>query len=374
LAIIAIVARQELLLAIIGGAFVLEGLSAVVSARTLVPFFRRALFVERFGSSRGFPHTEFPLPFLATPMHHHYDLLNVDRRRLVYGAWLLGAGLGVLGIATAVGPFTWERYLARLAALALLIAVWQAGPWTKAFFIGLEAPKAGQPGAPRRLLLCHGSPYRIFGIPMYRRIDEAQITDRVLESPAEQLLLWQRLSVFDARSLLGYLCYREGDYHDALRIWDRMPDQNIDVRPDIKALIEEVTHAVAVERSSTRLRPPAPNAHPDDPGSAAWRSPSPSSGMAPSPRLQPMNGPSGRFAEPQPGDENALWQANRWAAANGIMSGGAADRDPGQTYPPVSSTDTTTSEHPADYLSMNGANGANGSAPSVQRASEPEAQ
>ena len=33
---------------------------------------------------------------------------------MVYGAWLLGAGLAVLGVATAVGPFTWERYLGRL--------------------------------------------------------------------------------------------------------------------------------------------------------------------------------------------------------------------------------------------------------------------
>lgn len=377
LAIIAVVARQELLLVVIGGAFVLEGLSAVISARMLVPFFRRSLFVERFGSKRGFPHTEFPLPFLATPMHHHYDLLNVDRKRLVYGAWLLGAGLGVLGIATAVGPFTWERYLARLAALALLIGVWQLGPWTKAFFIGLEAAKDGQKDAQRRLILCHGSPFKLFGVPMYRRIDESQITDRVLESPAEQLLLWQRLSVFDARSLLGYLCYREGDYQDALRIWDRMPDSNIEVRPDIKALIEEVVHAVAVERGSSRLmRRSAPNGHSDDPSSASWRAPAPPAGMAPSPRLQPLNG-SSSYAGPQPGDDSALWQPNRWAAANGIMSGGIVDRDPGQTYPPVPTTNANnsqpgvspmpTSEPPADQLS---ANGANGSTPGAQRADD----
>jgi hypothetical protein len=382
LALIAIIARQELLLIIIGGAFVLEGLSALISARILVKFYRRFLFVERFGSSRGFPHTEFPLPFLSTPMHHHYDLLNVDRKRLVYGAWLLGAGLGVLGIATAVGPFTWERYLARLAALVLLIAVWQAGPWTKAFFVGLEASKRGQNGAPRKLILCHGSPFRLFGIPMYRRIDEAQITDRSLESPSEHLLLWQRLSVFDARALLGYFCYREGDYQDALRIWDRLPDPNIDARPDIKSLIQEATHAVAIERSAARpLRHAAPSVQGDDPGSASWRAPVPPAGMTPSPRLQPMNGSMPH----QPAQDAAavLWQPNRWAAANGIMSTGAADRDPGVTYPPIPTTSAPTTQ-PAMDVSTSSANGAaptsanqdtdtigaNTSTPGVQRPAE----
>lgn len=366
LALIAIVARQELLLIIIGGAFVLEGLSALISARILVKFYRRFLFVERFGASKGFPHTEFPLPFLATPMHHHYDLLNVDRKRLVYGAWLLGAGLGVLGIATAVGPFTWERYLARLAALVLLIAVWQAGPWTKAFFIGLESPKKGQKDAPRKLILCHGSPFRLFGIPMYRRIDESQITDRSLESPSEQLLLWQRLSVFDARALLGYFCYREGDYQDALRIWDRLPDPNIDARPDIKSLIQEATNAVAIERSASRSnRRIAPNSHGDDPGSASWRAPVPPAGMAPSPRLQPMNGSMPH--QPNQDASAALWQPNRWAAANGIMSTGAADRDPARTYPPVPTTSAQTTQ-PASTAADSATNGmapadANGNAP-----------
>ena len=335
LAIIAIVGRQEILLVVIGGAFVLEGLSALISARILVKFYRHFLFVERFSSSRGFPHTEFPLPFLATPMHHHYDLLNIDRKRLVYGAWMLGAGLGVLGIATAVGPFTWERYLARFAALALLIAVWQAGPWTKAFFIGLEPANPIQPGAPRRLILCHGAPFRLFGKPMYRRVDIATITDRSLEDPSERLLLWQRFSVFDARSLLGYLCYREGDYEDALRIWDRLPDANIEVRPDIKELIEAATNIVKPQANASRPLPHMPNgsaplADTDNPGNASWRTPMPPAGMMPAARLQPME----ETANPA-GPEALFWQPTRWAAATGSSAPGASTQDPGKTYPPA---------------------------------------
>lgn len=322
LALIAIVARQELILIIIGGAFVLEGLSAVISARILVKFYRRFLFVERFNASKGFPHTELPLPFLATPLHHHYDLLNVDRRRLVYGAWLLGAGLAILGIASAVGPFTWERYLARLAGLVVLIAVWQAGPWTKTFFIGLERAKTDAPDAPRRLVLCHGAPFRLFGMPLYRQIDKVALTDAALQPPMENLLLWQRFSVFDARALLGYYCYREGQLEDALRIWSRLPDPNITARPDLQKLIAEATHAAALQSTQSaqgnRMGREMYRSYPPDPMNAS------STRMPAPPRLRPSdqtetsyasqssNGVQDSHSDPAP-----FWRASVWAAASG---------------------------------------------------------
>ncbi|HZC05453.1 MAG TPA: hypothetical protein VE338_07405 [Ktedonobacterales bacterium] len=334
LAIIAIVGRQELLLVVIGGAFVLEGLSALISARILVKFYRRFLFVERFGASRGFPHTEFPLPFLATPMHYHYDLLSVDKRRLVYGAWALGAGLGVLGVATAAGPFTWERYLGRLVALVILLLVWQAGPWTKAFFIGLEPVNRAQPTAQRHLTLYHGAPFRLFGVPMYRRIDSSNITAQALTEPSERLMLWQRLSVFDARALLGFFCYREGDFEDAHRIWDRMPDVNIEVRPDIKALIGDVAHRIGVAKSSSPAVGSGDRLASDNPGASAWRAPTPPATYQPTPRLQPLDGGPQAPAAPS-GAEGMFWQASRWAEANGMHASPPTYRDPGQTYPPA---------------------------------------
>jgi hypothetical protein len=346
LALIAIIARQELILIIIGGAFVLEGLSAFISARILVKFYRRFLLVERFNSSRGFPHTELPLPFLATPMHHHYDLLNIDRRRIVYGAWLLGAGLAILGIASVVGPFTWERYLARLAGLVVLIAVWQSGPWTKAFFIGLERANPAEPEAPRRLLLCHGAPYRLFGIPLYRRIDIVSVTNATLIAPLEPMQLWQRLSVFDARALLGYYCYREGGYEDALRIWDRVPDPNLNVRADLRPLITESIHALALraveeEQTAQRAQTPYRTAPP------ALGSPDASSArMTRPPRLEPMEPaeaqPTGRTRDTAP-----LWTPSRWALTSGLAFEGA----------PASAPITT----PMAAITAPPANGANAS-------------
>ena len=247
LALIAIVSRLELLLILIGGAFVLEGISALMQGRILVRIFRQFLFVERFDSAKGFPHTEFPLPFLATPMHHHYELLGWDRRRLVYGAWLLGAGLGVLGIASVMGPFTWERYLARFAGFLLLLLVWQVGPWTHTFFVGLTPTKKGAPDAPRFLALYYGAPFKLFGWPLYARIDVTHATRDAFATTAERLSLWQLMNVFDARSLLGYYAYQADQLEDAIRIWGRIPKTNLRMRPEISQLLTESRHRLALE-------------------------------------------------------------------------------------------------------------------------------
>jgi UDP-N-acetylmuramyl pentapeptide phosphotransferase/UDP-N-acetylglucosamine-1-phosphate transferase len=247
LALVAVISRLEFVLLFIGGVFVLEGVSALVSARILVKFFRRFMLLGRYGARRGFPHTEFPLPFLATPMHHHYDLLGWDRKRLVYGAWALGAGLGLLGVASVIGTFTWERYLARFVALLVIITIWQCGPWTKSFYIGLARPLGAAPDAPERLALFYGFPFKLFGKSLSGRVDITEITEHALTSPGERLSLWQRMSTFDARALLGYYCYRANAYEDALRLWSSIPKKNLEWRPDIAEMLAEVRLAVAMQ-------------------------------------------------------------------------------------------------------------------------------
>jgi UDP-N-acetylmuramyl pentapeptide phosphotransferase/UDP-N-acetylglucosamine-1-phosphate transferase len=264
MALVAVITRLEFVLLIIGGVFVLEGLSALISARILVRFFRKTLVLQRFGSSEGFAHTEFPLPFLATPMHHHYDLLNWDRKRLVYGAWLLGAGMGLLGVASTIGTFTWERYLARLTALIVLFLIWQAGPWTRSFFIGLGRHADAPKDAPRTLALYYGFPFRFFGRPLFGRIDITDVPQEVLETPAERLQLWQRMPVFDARAILGYWCYRAGSFEDAQRIWGRLPKKNLEYRPEIGDMLTEVRHTLALEADAATLGEMPHNGHHDD--------------------------------------------------------------------------------------------------------------
>lgn len=250
IAIIAILSRNETLLLIIGGAFVLEGLSALISARVLTPFFRRNLQVLRFANHKEFvPHTEFPLPFLATPLHHHFDLLGWDRRRLVYGAWALGACFAFLGASSSIVTFSWERYVIRILALILAVAIWSSGSWSKSYFVGVhpaEKPRR------RRLALYYGFPYIIMGIHLYHLVEVIEASEDFIETPAEDIALWQRMSIFDARSMLGLYCYRAGYFPAALAQWTRIPERNRALRPEISRLLAEVDARLAVEKQETQ--------------------------------------------------------------------------------------------------------------------------
>lgn len=238
LAMIALIDRQELLLVLIGGVFVLEGLSAVIQSRLLVKFFRHFLQVERFDT--WFPHTEFPLPFLATPMHHHFDLLGWDRRRLVYSAWMIAALYGVLGIASSLAPVTWERYLARVIALLISIGLWQTGQYTRGYFLGTVAAPQG-----RKIALFYGYPYKLFGRPLYAMVEMTEATTANVASAIEQSAMWVRMNLFDARAALGFYCFRAGYYALAREQWERIPHSNLAVRPQIQELLTEARKRVA---------------------------------------------------------------------------------------------------------------------------------
>ncbi|GER83018.1 MAG: hypothetical protein IMW90_12780 [Thermogemmatispora sp.] len=249
LAMIAIFDRQETLLFLVGAAFVLEGLSAL-SARLITRFYRRQLHILRFASTREFiPHTEFPRPFLATPLHHHFDLLGWDRRRLVYGAWALGACFAVLGVMVGLAPETWQRYLGRILVLLLAWIVWSSGSWTRRYFVGKHPPERSRR---RRLALYYGFPYRIMGIPLYHLVEVIEASEDVIETPAEELALWQRMTIFDARAMLGLYCYRAGYYPAALAQWTRIPAGNRALRPAIARLLEELDSRLALEKQETQ--------------------------------------------------------------------------------------------------------------------------
>jgi UDP-N-acetylmuramyl pentapeptide phosphotransferase/UDP-N-acetylglucosamine-1-phosphate transferase len=249
LAVIAIFARQEFLLLMIGCAFVLEGLSAF-SSRTITRFFRKNLKLLRFASARErVPHTEFPLPFLATPLHHHFDLLGWDRRRLVYGAWALGACFATLGVLVVIWPETWQRYLLRITVLVLAWLVWSSGGWTRRYFVGKHPAERTRR---RRLALFYGFPYRIMGIRLYHRVEVIEASEDVIETPAEEYALWQRMNIYDARAMLGLYCYRAGYYPAALAQWTRIPGANRALRPDITRLLEELDGRLALEKQETQ--------------------------------------------------------------------------------------------------------------------------
>jgi UDP-N-acetylmuramyl pentapeptide phosphotransferase/UDP-N-acetylglucosamine-1-phosphate transferase len=250
LAMIAIFFRQESLLLLIGGAFVLEGLSALMSAKVLTPFFRKRLLMLRYAStSVPVHHTEFPKPFLATPLHHHFDLIGWDRRRLVYGAWALGACFAALGVMVGKAPETWERYLARILVLILAWLVWSSGSWTRRYFVGKHPADRMRR---RRLALFYGYPYQVIGLRLYHLVEIIEASENVIETPSEELALWQRMNIYDARAMLGLYCYRAGYFPAALAQWTRIPLENRALRPEIERLRIEVENRIALEKQETQ--------------------------------------------------------------------------------------------------------------------------
>jgi hypothetical protein len=205
----------------------------------------------RFASLRDqhIPHTEFPRPFLATPLHHHFDLLGWDRRRLVYGAWALGACFAILGVLIGVAPFTWQRYLARIVVLIVAWIVWSSGSWTRRYFVGKHPAERTRR---RRLALFYGFPYRLMSIPMYHLVEIIEASEDVIETPVEEAALWQRMNIYDARALLGLFCYRAGYYPAALVQWTRIPEENRLLRPEIARLLAEVDNRLALEKQETQ--------------------------------------------------------------------------------------------------------------------------
>lgn len=252
LAMIAIFSRQESLLPMIGAAFVLEGLSAFLQSRVLTRrVFRLHLQMSRYASIRNkeVPHTEFPLPFLATPLHHHFDLIGWDRRRLVYGAWALGACFAILGVMVGLAPETWERYLGRILVLILAWLLWSSGSWTRRYFVGKHPAERTRR---RRLALYYGFPYSLFGMNLFHRVEIIEASEDVIETPAEELALYQRMNIFDARAMLGLYCYRAGYFPAALVQWTRIPEKNRAFRPEIARLLAEVENRIALEKQETQ--------------------------------------------------------------------------------------------------------------------------
>jgi len=77
LAGVAVILRQEFLLALIGGVFVIEALSVILQVASY-KFFKRRIFK-------------------MSPLHHHFELMGFAENKVVIGFWVAALGFGLLG-------------------------------------------------------------------------------------------------------------------------------------------------------------------------------------------------------------------------------------------------------------------------------------
>jgi phospho-N-acetylmuramoyl-pentapeptide-transferase len=77
---IALLIRQELLLVIVGGIFVIEALSVILQVASF-----------RLRGKRV---------FLMSPLHHHYQKLGIPESKIIARFWIVSSLLALIGLAT----------------------------------------------------------------------------------------------------------------------------------------------------------------------------------------------------------------------------------------------------------------------------------
>ena len=90
------------------------------------------------------------------------------------------------------------------------------------------------------------------GLRLYHLVEIIEASENVIETPAEELALWQRMNIYDARAMLGLYCYRAGYFPAALAQWTRIPFDNRALRPEIEQLRIEVENRIALEKQETQ--------------------------------------------------------------------------------------------------------------------------
>lgn len=218
-----------------GAALVVEGTSVLVQTGILVPLFRRVLTVTRFrGNPTLVPHTDFPLPFLATPFHHHLSLAGLGPLQTVF--WLYAvAGVGaLLSIFEALAPWRASRPIAVVAAAALYVAVLLWSLASKGQFLRW---REGDGGA--TIVAYRGVPYEVGRLRLY-----AETGERVCSLPCAargSVAPWldRRLGRHDVAAILGLCAWLAGDREAAVRRWQALPVLTLLLREDVAVLAAE---------------------------------------------------------------------------------------------------------------------------------------
>ena len=195
----------------------LDGGSGFLQAKVVTPFFRHCVRLRRYlGSPHFVPHTEFPIPFTATPLHHHFEMLGIGRLRVVWLLWTFGALAAVSGIVVAAFPTF--HVVPVGGALLLYGTLVGCAIWTTGRFLGVAKADDGS----EVLAVCGGRPYIVLGKPLYRVVELTQTP--LPDVPDRQMFaLWQPSNRWDVLANLAYAQALAEDKDAARETWERIP-------------------------------------------------------------------------------------------------------------------------------------------------------
>jgi len=194
------------------GVWLVEGFSSLWQAEFLAKrVYRRFGRVERYGAARA-PHTEFPLPLLASPIHHHFEMAGWDRLQIVklFYAVALACGAGAV-LAALPGYWLAAGYIVAGAAMAAL--------WS---FAGLYRTCYLAVGDAGRLALNSGMPFRL-GRKRYAKRLILTGCDATVLPPDARLWLYRPMARPDAMEVLIRLLAANGCEEEASALASALP-------------------------------------------------------------------------------------------------------------------------------------------------------
>jgi phospho-N-acetylmuramoyl-pentapeptide-transferase len=192
--------------------WVIEGFSSGWQAEFLVKrLYRRWGRVERYGAARA-PHTEFPLPLLAAPIHHHFELAGWDRLQTVKLFYLAALLCGIGAVVAALSGL-WMIAGFGIAA-ATIAALWSLAGLYRTCYLAV--------GDGGHLALNSGLPFHLRGWRYHKTVLKTEAEAAGLTAD-ERLWLYRPLPRSDAMELLVRLLMAHGRGEEAAMVAASLP-------------------------------------------------------------------------------------------------------------------------------------------------------
>jgi len=217
---LAIFARAELWLFLLGAPFVLNAASVLVQMGAVRGLWR---VVKPLRHQK----TEAARPFLCTPLHHHFQWLGWSDWRVLALYWGFGAVTAALALAALRSGVLWLLGLMAIVAFLLGAAVQKA--LHGSYFLGL-LPRADQPDV---VALFRGMPFEVLGWPVYRTHSDTSITEGMLVGATAESILWRPITEIEAHIVLGKIYADQRLFDEALREWEQVPVRNLLLRANV---------------------------------------------------------------------------------------------------------------------------------------------
>jgi len=226
----ALLGRVEWLLIPVGAVFVVDALSVILQTSS-IRFFRRPVRLLRHQT------TEIFRPFLCAPVHHHFQFLAWEHKRILTLFLGLGAFCGFLALGAASSDWVWLLGLLIMAVFLLAAALQKF--LSANFFLGLH----GTPEGEIKLAAFRGWPAQVFGRPLFRLHRTTPITEAMLGAMTAESILWRPISEIEASIVLGKIYAEQRLYEQAIREWEQVPVRNLLLRESVVLQLAKLYYA-----------------------------------------------------------------------------------------------------------------------------------